>query len=133
MMFIGAGSGMAPLKSLIEEQLNLLHKGRKVNRDIYFFYGARTEEDLLYKEDFFNLSRKKANFHYYPILSKPPEGWSGAKGYIQDILASNIDNICQLKGIEFYLCGPAQMMSETINLLKTKNVDASNIAFDEFN
>ena len=133
MMFIGAGSGMAPLKSLIEEQLNLLHKGRKVNRDIYFFYGARTEEDLLYKEDFFNLSRKKANFHYYPILSKPPEGWSGAKGYIQDLLASNIDNICQLKGIEFYLCGPAQMMSETINLLKTKNVDASNIAFDEFN
>ena len=132
MMLIGAGSGMAPLKSVIEEQLNLLHKGRKVNRDIYFFYGARTEEDLLYKSEFFKLSRIKPNFHYYPVLSKPPEGWSGAKGYIQELLASNLDNICQIKGIEFYLCGPPKMMSETINLLKTKNVDASNIAFDEF-
>ncbi|MGB1200285.1 MAG: 2Fe-2S iron-sulfur cluster-binding protein [Cognaticolwellia aestuarii] len=133
MMLIGAGSGMAPLKSVIEEQLNLLQKGRKANRDIYFFYGARTEEDLLYKDEFFKLSRIKPNFHYYPVLSKPPEGWSGAKGYIQELLASNLDNICQIKGIEFYLCGPPKMMSETINLLKTKNVDASNIAFDEFN
>lgn len=133
MILIGAGSGMAPLKSLIEEQLNLLHRGRKVYRDIYFFYAARTEEDLLYKDEFFKLSLHQPNFHYYPILSRPSEEWAGAKGYIQELLASNIDNICQIKGVEFYLCGPPKMMLETINLLKTKNVDASNIAFDEFN
>ena len=132
MMFIGAGSGMAPLKSLIEEQLNLKHKEKRINRDIYFFYGARAEEDLLYKDNFFKLSMQQSNFHYYPVLSNPLEAWSGAKGYVQELLLSNIDNICQIEGVEFYLCGPPNMMSATINLLKTKNIDANNIAFDEF-
>lgn len=132
MMLIGAGSGMAPLKSLIEEQLCFHQKERKETRGIYFFYGARTEEDLLYKDELYRLSRKYPNFYYYPVLSRPHKNWSGAKGYVQDLLTSNINKICQIDGVEFYLCGPPNMMSATINLLKTKNVDATNIAFDEF-
>ena len=131
-MLIGAGSGMAPLKSLIEEQLCFYQKERKETRGIYFFYGARTEEDLLYKDELYRLSRKYPNFFYYPVLSRPHKNWSGAKGYVQDLLTSNINKICQIDGVEFYLCGPPNMMSATINLLKTKNVDATNIAFDEF-
>jgi Na(+)-translocating NADH:ubiquinone oxidoreductase F subunit len=132
MILIGAGSGMAPLKSLIEEQLNQTHKGRNANRDIYFFYGARSEDDLLYKEAFFKLSKRHPHFHYYPVLSRPSNEWSGAKGYVQDLLKLNINSICQIEGVEFYLCGPPNMMSVTIDLLKTKNVHANNIAFDEF-
>lgn len=132
MILIGAGSGMAPLKSLIEEQLNQTHKGRNANRDIYFFYGARSEDDLLYKEEFFKLSKRHPHFHYYPVLSRPSNEWSGAKGYVQDLLKLNINSICQIEGVEFYLCGPPNMMSVTIDLLKTKNVNANNIAFDEF-
>lgn len=132
MVLIGAGSGMAPLKSLIEEQLNQTHKGRNANRNIYFFYGARSEDDLLYKEAFFKLSKRHPHFHYYPVLSRPSNEWSGAKGYVQDLLKLNINSICQIEGMEFYLCGPPNMMSVTIDLLKTKNVNANNIAFDEF-
>nr|WP_238529451.1 hypothetical protein [Pseudoalteromonas sp. BSi20311] len=65
-------------------------------------------------------------------MSRPHKNWSGAKGYVQDLLTSKINKICQIDGVEFYLCGPPNMMSATINLLKTKNVDATNIAFDEF-
>lgn len=132
MMLIGAGSGIAPLRSLIEEQLNQTDKGRHTNRDIYFFYGARSETDLLYKDEFFKLSKRHPHFHYYPVLSRPPNGWSGAKGYVQDLLKLHINSICQIENVEFYLCGPNNMMSATINLLKTKNVNAKNIAFDEF-
>ena len=132
MMLIGAGSGMAPLKSLIEEQLNQTHKGWNANRDIYFFYGARSEDDLLYKDEFFKLSKRHPHFHYYPVLSRPSNEWSGAKGYVQDLLELNINSVCQIEDVEFYLCGPANMMSATIDLLKTKNVNANNIAFDEF-
>lgn len=136
MILIGAGSGMAPLKSLIEEQLTyfekLADKGRLIKRDIYFFYGARTEDDLLYQEEFFKLSRLHPQFHYYPVLSRATEEWTGATGYVQDLLTLNINKICQIEGVEFYLCGPPEMMNTTINLLKSKNIDASNIAFDEF-
>ncbi len=132
MILIGAGSGMAPLKSLIEEQLIISEKGRLIKRDIYFFYGARTEDDLLYQEEFFKLSRLHPQFHYYPVLSRATGNWAGATGYVQDLLTLNINKICQIEGVEFYLCGPPDMMSSTIDLLKTKNIDASNIAFDEF-
>jgi Na+-transporting NADH:ubiquinone oxidoreductase subunit F len=136
MILVGAGSGMAPLKSLIEEQLTYFEskaeKGRLIKRDIYFFYGARTEDDLLYQEEFFKLSRLHPQFHYYPVLSRATENWAGATGYVQDLLTININKICQIEGIEFYLCGPPEMMKTTIDLLKAKNIDASNIAFDEF-
>ena len=132
MILIGAGSGMAPLKSLIEEQLNMSGTRNKYKRKIYFFYGARTENDLLYQEKFFELSGVNPNFHYYPVLSRPSEYWTGAKGYVQDLLTSNISKICKIDGVEFYLCGPPEMMNSTIELLKENNIDASDIAFDKF-
>ncbi|AOW75715.1 Na+-transporting NADH:ubiquinone oxidoreductase subunit F [Colwellia sp. PAMC 20917] len=136
MILVGAGSGMAPLKSLIEEQLTYFEskaeKGRIIKRDIYFFYGARTEDDLLYQSEFFQLAKQFANFNYFPVLSQPSAEWTGAKGYVQELLKLQIEGISQINNVEFYLCGPPDMMSTTIDLLKTKNVDASNIAFDEF-
>lgn len=132
MIIIGAGSGMAPLKSLIEEQLNMSGAQHNNKREIYFFYGARTENDLLYQDKFFELSGVNPSFHYYPVLSRSSENWTGATGYVQDLLALNISNICKIDGVEFYLCGPPQMMNSTIELLKENNVDISDIAYDEF-
>ena len=132
MLLIGAGSGMAPLKSLIEEQFNQSYKEKPVNREVYFFYGARTEEDLLYKDEFIKLSKQHPHFHYSPVLSRPAKGWNGAKGYVQELLKLNMNKVCQIDDAEFYLCGPSHMMSAIIDLLKTKNVNANNIAFDEF-
>jgi Na+-transporting NADH:ubiquinone oxidoreductase subunit F len=132
MILIGAGSGMAPLKSLIEEQLHSGVNGKSTRRGIHFFYGARTEDDLLYQSEFFQLAKKYANFNYFPVLSNPSAEWTGAKGYVQKLLKLQMKGISQINNVEFYLCGPPDMMSTTIELLKTKNVDASNIAFDEF-
>tara|TARA_B100001059_G_scaffold181527_1_gene182515 strand:- start:11017 stop:11493 length:477 start_codon:yes stop_codon:yes gene_type:complete len=132
MILIGAGSGMAPLKSLIEEQLNMIRTRNKYNRKIYFFYGARTENDLLYQDKFFELSGGNPNFHYYSVLSRPSKYWTETKGYVQDLLATNISDICKIDSVEFYVCGPPEMMKTTIELLKENNVDASDIAFDRF-
>jgi Na(+)-translocating NADH:ubiquinone oxidoreductase F subunit len=132
MILIGAGSGMAPLKSLIEEQLHSCVNGKSTKRGIHFFYGARTEDDLLYQSEFFQLAKQYDHFNYFPVLSQPSPEWMGAKGYVQELLKLQIKGISQINNVEFYLCGPPDMMSTTIELLKTKNVDASNIAFDEF-
>ena len=133
-VLIGAGSGMAPLKSLIEEQVAIQHKSPNTQppRQIHFFYGARTELDLLYVEDFYRLAEHNENFHYYPILSKPDEQWLGATGYTQHILALNLDNLGDIHGLEFYLCGPQGMMDDVISLLTTKGVKEEDIRFDVF-
>ena len=137
MVLIGAGSGMAPLKSLIEEQLMQAPtsnaKGEKLlPREIHFFYGARSEHDLLYQEQFLQLAKQYPQFNYYPVLSQPSSQWLGEKGYAQALFTSKFGELSQFESAEFYLCGPPKMMATILDFLKNKNVDATNIAFDEF-
>ncbi|WP_019028660.1 2Fe-2S iron-sulfur cluster binding domain-containing protein [Colwellia piezophila] len=136
MVMLGAGSGMAPLKSLIEEQMTLSKQttnGVDTNAaHIHFFYGARAESDLLYAEQFYQLAVNNEHFHYYPTLSQGNDDWLGATGYAQQILALNLDNLGDIDNIEFYLCGPKSMMTETMKLLTAKGVKENAIAFDDF-
>ena len=141
MVLLGAGSGMAPLKAIIEEQMAIIsttdEQAKTQNRNIHFFYGARVENDLIYVDEFYQRAEQNEHFHYYPTLSRKDENWLGATGYVQEILALNLDNLIEqesgdITNIEFYLCGPQGMMSETIVLLKSKGVIDSAILFDEF-
>ncbi|WP_394392897.1 2Fe-2S iron-sulfur cluster-binding protein [Shewanella woodyi] len=155
MVMIGAGSGIAPLKSLIEEQLVKF----KSTRPIHFFFGARSEADLIYQEKFTELAVEHKHFFYYPVLSRPTHLLNGnqptsssitshdgaaqsrvnsapTQGYVQDRLAAQLDEISKQAGglanIEFYLCGPESMMTSTIEQLKARGVKESAIAFDSF-
>lgn len=134
MVLVGAGSGMAPLKALIEEQLAIYRSnpGDTPARQVHFFYGARNENDLIYVDYFYQLARQYAHFYYYPVLSRPDKGWLGATGYAQHVLALNWQNVVGQGEPEFYLCGPKGLMDDTIRLLRDKGVSEHNIAFDEF-
>ncbi len=140
MVFLGAGSGMAPLKSIIEDQI-ALHNQAKNNidfdisvkpRHIHFFYGARTQDDLLYSQYFNNLVQQYDHFHYYPVLSQENNDWKGSKGYVQEALSLQFCDLGDIDNLDFYLCGPQALMTETIALLKSKKVKNSAIKFDSF-
>lgn len=147
MVMLGAGSGMAPLKSLIEEQLFKLNS----TRPIHFFFGARSETDLIYQEYFTALAVKYDNFFYYPVLSRPTGELASqlsasdalqslpstiTLGYVQDRLAAEFatitDSTAGLTDSEFYLCGPTAMMTSTIEQLNAYGVKDRDIAFDSF-
>lgn len=132
LVLIGAGSGMAPLKAIIDEQLTMQGQTHLEARPMSFFYGARTEIDLLYADNFYRLADQHAHFNYYPVLSKPDEKWLGATGYAQEILALNLGSLGDITQLEFYLCGPQGMMDEVITLLKGKGVSDEDIRFDLF-
>ncbi len=132
MVLLGAGSGMAPLKSLLVDQLAQSRLKGAPTRNIHFFYGARTETDLLYADEFYQLAKSNKYFNYYPTLSQPHEDWLGSTGYAQQILKMNLNNIDNIDNLEFYLCGPNEMMSQTIEFLQAKGVKDSAIAFDDF-
>ncbi|RTR38786.1 2Fe-2S iron-sulfur cluster binding domain-containing protein [Shewanella canadensis] len=130
MVLVGAGSGMAPLKALIEEQLIK----NTSSRELYFYFGARSQLDLIYSEHFQQLSDSYPNFHYLPVLSRPGQDWNGATGYVQDHLGEELATELEkaLDKTEFYLCGPAAMMESTIELLKSHSIADNAIAFDKF-
>jgi Na(+)-translocating NADH:ubiquinone oxidoreductase F subunit len=137
MVLIGAGSGMAPLKALLEEQLAQMSSNNVTTRDkpsrtIHFFYGARTENDLIYVDYFYQLAKDHPNFFYYPVLSRGHDDWLGATGYAQHVLALNWKTMGPVNQLEFYLCGPKGLMDDTITYLHEQGVDSGAIAFDVF-
>jgi Na(+)-translocating NADH:ubiquinone oxidoreductase F subunit len=127
-VFIGAGSGLAPLRAIIFEQL----KKRQDEGDLTLFYGARTEDDLLYHNELNSLSEQHKNFSYIPTLSSPSEVWQGHSGYVQQLLLPYLSQKPELLSVEFYLCGPEAMMSEVEKIITDVGIPNNQIFKDKF-
>jgi NAD(P)H-flavin reductase len=74
--FICTGTGVAPFRAMIKDLLTI----RKYRGEVYLFFGCRTQNDILYRNEFEELQNTYPNFHYTPVLSR--EDWNGAKGYV---------------------------------------------------
>lgn len=131
MVFIGGGAGMAPLRSIIFDQLLRLNSKRKIS----FWYGARSFKEIFYKEDFDKLAEKYDNFTWNIALSQPlPEdNWTGYTGFIHAVVYENyLKNHPAPEDAEYYLCGPPMMLSAVLNMLDSLGVEKENIRFDDF-
>jgi Na+-transporting NADH:ubiquinone oxidoreductase subunit F len=131
MIYVGGGAGMAPLRSHISHLFDTLKTGRKVS----FWYGARSRQEVFYRDYFENLARQFPNFTFHLALSEPqPEdNWNGPTGFIHEVLRENyLKNHTQPARVEFYLCGPPAMVQATTKMLGEFDVPETQIAFDEF-
>ena len=123
-VFVGTGSGIAPLKAMIEDLLP-----NKVNdRSCKLVWGMRYEKDVFWQDDFKALEKKYKNFKFDLVLSKGSESWQGRKGHVTDVLGE-MEN---LKRIEFYLCGSSQMVEDCQKVLIDKVVDEKRIYFEKY-
>ena len=126
LIFVAGGSGMAPIKSLIEEVFS-----QEFDKEAWFFYGARAKKDLYLTEEWKQLEEKYPNFHFVPALSQPDEGdeWSGETGFIADVIARTLDD---MSGMDAYLCGPPIMIETACDALSKGGVKGTDITYDEF-
>jgi Na+-transporting NADH:ubiquinone oxidoreductase subunit F len=131
MVFIGGGAGMAPLRSIVFDQLERVKTGRKMS----FWYGARNLREAFYTEDFTRLAEEHENFTWHLALSMPlPEDdWEGHKGYVHlDLHESYLKEHPAPEDCEYYLCGPPMMIAATVKMLDGLGVEPENIFFDDF-
>ena len=131
MVFVGGGVGMAAMRSHIFDQLQRLH----AKRQITFWYGARSRQDLIYVEEFDQLQAEHDNFHWCVALSEPrPEDhWQGYTGFIHDVLYEYyLKDHPAPEDCEYYLCGPPMMIKAMLQLLDNLGVEPENIRLDEF-
>jgi MocE subfamily Rieske [2Fe-2S] domain protein len=131
MVYVGGGSGMAPLRS----HLSYLFDTLKTIRRVSFWYGARSRQEIFYHDYFEKLAGQFPNFSFHLALSEPqPEDrWTGPTGFIHEILEDQyLRRHADPAGIEYYLCGPPVMVQATVKMLDRLNVPKSQIAFDEF-
>jgi Na+-transporting NADH:ubiquinone oxidoreductase subunit F len=131
MIFIGGGAGMAPLRSIIFDQLVRLQTRRKLS----YWYRAHSLRDALYREDFEALARERENFSWHLCLSKPePEDqWTGYAGYIHNFIHdSYLKDHAAPEDCEYFLCGPRALSVGVLQLLHDLGVDQESIFYDNF-
>ena len=103
---MATGTGIAPVKAILEQMDE--NESEVVGKNIYLFFGGRTEEDLFWKPDFNTIS-----VNFIPVLSRSTADWKGAKGYVQDVvLSKEID----LSDSVLYACGSENMIRDARTL-----------------
>ena len=115
--FMATGTGVVPFYSILRSHL----ANSKARFTLLF--GARTEQDLLYHNEFLELA-KDDRFNYLPSLTK--ENWKGLKGRIQKHLPD------KLQDKVFYLCGWKEFVLETKDLLEQRGVPKNNVKFERY-
>lgn len=126
LVFIAGGSGMAPIKALLEELLP-----GSFEKKAWFFYGARTKKDLYLTEQWADLEKRNPHFRFIPALSQPEETdeWDGETGYIADVVKRYISHA---EDMDAFLCGPPVMIDTSIKALSAAGIKGSNVFYDEF-
>lgn len=131
MVFIGGGVGMAPLRAIIHEQLERVGTGRAMS----FWYGARNEVELFYRQELDDLAAKYANFNWTVALSDPAptDGWTGSTGFVHSVVhKQHLQNHPAPEDCEYYLCGPPLMIRAVMTMLDELGVDKDHIFNDDF-
>ena len=134
MVCIAGGSGMSAIAAILKHAAN-----RKVARDCYFFYGARTQRDL-YCQDEMQAIKKKwkrgKKFQFIPVLSEEPEesDWKGARGFVTNHFQQEYldEGKIGIKGIKAYFCGPPPMIDHGVGVLKEAGLADGDIFYDKF-
>jgi len=131
MLCVAGGSGMAPFKSILNDMIDK----DQTDRDIWYFFGARTLKDMFYMDEMRDLEAKWPRFHFVPALSEPMEedNWTGETGLITDVLDRFIkEKIGVGTEMEGYLCGSPGMINACNNVMTANDIPLEKIYYDKF-
>ena len=124
MLFVGTGTGVAPLKGMMEYQIEKNFGGRMT-----LFFGVRHIEDVFYDELFKGMAQAHKTIDYTLTVSRPDEHWHGRKGRVTDIIhESKFD----LKNLRMFICGNGDMIQEVAQLFKEMGLPEEKIHHEKF-
>jgi ferredoxin-NADP reductase/DMSO/TMAO reductase YedYZ heme-binding membrane subunit len=125
-VLIAGGVGITPLMSIVRNLTD-----RNWSGDIFFIYSAKTQADIIFKNELDDLRTRFSNVRVHVTLSQADErDWSGPKGRISSsFLGACVPNIAARP---IYICGPQSMMAPTIQLLGDLGVPADKIKSEDF-
>ena len=106
-LLVGGGTGLVPLMRLCTQAPN--------NLDITLLIGARTSNEIFFKERAANISTSKN----LKIITTTDDGTSGVKGNVANEAARLLEN-SKFDGV--YTCGPELMMKHVVDAACANNV-----------
>jgi NAD(P)H-flavin reductase len=122
-LFIGGGTGIAPLRAMIR------HASGRVTGRMKLLYSARTPHDFAYRRELCGMSRRGEIELILTATRDVPAGWRGGRGRISrrqiEALVTRADTLC-------FVCGPVSMVDEVPQLLREAGIERSRIHVEEW-
>jgi NAD(P)H-flavin reductase len=110
-LVIGGGIGLSPLRSLIDYMLDMRHQFGKLK----ILYGARTQNDLVYKRLLKEWEHAR-DTHVYATVDIGTPGWTGNVGVVTSLFA---DANITIENTVVITCGPPIMIKFVTMALET--------------
>jgi len=123
LVFLAGGSGITPFMSMIRDTVQ-----RQRPLRIKLLYGSRTPEDVIFRGELEKLAASHSNFTYSLVISEPPEGYGGLKGFLDSRVITQV--VGDIKEKTFYVCGPRAMHDLCKAALKEMDVPQRKIRYE---
>lgn len=124
LVFVASGSGVAPLRSMLYDQLQKYG----TQRSMLLYWGLRHEADLCWTDDLKALVASHPNVTFHPTISRAMPEWPLCRGRVTDCLTVHDVDV----SAEYYVCGNQQMILDTMSVLAARGVPAEKIFHEKF-
>lgn len=119
-VMVAGGIGITPFMSMLR------HMDRTTGRETHLFYGNRTVDDIVFRDELAELAERNDWLTVTHVLSEEDvEGFE--HGYINEDLLQDADPDAQ-----YYVCGPPVMMDAVEDALRSLDVSRSQITTERF-
>lgn len=125
LLFLGTGSGVAPLRCQIESALK--EKNCKLPMTLYL--GLLTNKDLFWQDVFQKLAENYSNFNFKIVIHDPQWGYKGFTGFITELLNHDL---LDGKDVSAYLCGNKNMIQDATKILMEKGCPKERIYTEKY-
>lgn len=127
-LFIATGTGVAPFRAMLPKVEKLIAAGRR----FALVYGARSEQELLYGDEFEAFAARHPEFTFLACLSRAARATPhpcDRRGHVQDAL-SELNP--QPEQDIAYLCGNPDMIDATFTQLKERGLPIKHIRREKY-
>jgi CDP-4-dehydro-6-deoxyglucose reductase, E3 len=122
LVFLATGTGIAPIKAMLAQLSR--GNGFPPPRSVHLLWGGRRETDLYLRPE-----PTPCDFRYTPVLSRPDDGWAGARGHVQDVLLQSSPT---LQSTVVYACGSSAMIDGARAAMTAAGLPARHFFADAF-
>lgn len=125
LIFVATGTGLAPFRSMLRQ---IYHEQPAFERPIWLIFGVRYEDEILYHDEWLELSKQHETFHYIPTISRPKQ-WDGKVGYVQERLSESIQDASSK---QLYACGLIPMIEAVEKTAVEIGFEMKQIHFEKY-
>ena len=128
-LLLATGTGVTPYRAMLPQLEQLLGAG---DRQVVLLYGARTERELLYDDQFHAFAQAHPGFTFHGCLSREPRKVArpdDRRGHVQQVLAELQPQAGQDIA---YLCGNPNMVDAAYAALKDFGLPVQHIRREKY-